>query len=177
MNDAATASGTERPPSGGLVRSFPQSFRASDSLLFRSYAVVAGLLGLLIGLLLTAALVVWFVSTLGSSALVTSSNALIGVVAVFVLGPLFAPVLLVARRHRDGRPNARYDRRLALAGYLFVASLYVGLVITVPPAQQASVSGVLAPVVELLYGLPQVVGVVPPVVAAALLWLVHRRSR
>jgi hypothetical protein len=177
MSDAATASETGQRTSGGLVRSFPDSFRASDSLLFRSYAVVAGLVGLLISLLLAAALIVWFVSTLGSSALVTSSNALLGVVAVFVLGPLFAPVLLVARRHRRGRPDARYDRRLALAGYLFVASLYVGLVITVPPAQQEAISGVLAPVVEFLYGLPAVVGVVPPALAATLLWLVHRRSR
>ena len=176
MSDAATAGETDRRSSGGLLRSFPYSFRASDSLLFMSYAVVAGLLGLLIGVLLAFALAVWFVSTQGSSALVTSSNALLGVVAVFVLGPLFAPVLLAARRHRRDRADARYDRRLALAGYLFVASLYVGLVITVPPSQQESVSGTHAPVAEFLYGLPQVVGLVPPLLAAALIWLVHRRS-
>lgn len=177
MSDGATVDEGDRRSTGGLLRSFPDSFRASDSALFRSYAVLAGLLGLLAALLFAAALIVWFVSTLGSSALVTSSNALIGVVAVFVLGPLFAPVLLVARRHRRGRPDARYDRRLALAGYLFVASLYVGLVISVPPDQQEPVSGALAPVVGFLYGLPQVVGVVPPLLAAGLLWLVHRASR
>lgn len=177
MTDAATASRTEEPTSSGLLRSFPYSFRASESRLFKSYVVVAGLVGLLIGLLLTFALIVWFVSTLGQSALVTSSNALIGVVAVLVLGPLFAPVLLVARRHRRGGSTVDYDRRLAAAGYLFVVSLYVGLVITVPPEQQEPVSGVLAPVVTFLYDLPQVVGVVPPLLAAALVWLVHRRSR
>ena len=177
MNDAATVSESDRPSSGGLVRSFPQSFRASDSRLFRSYVVVAGILGLLLSLLLTFALIVWFFSTLGSSALVTTSNALLGVVAVFVLGPLFAPVLLVARRYRRGTSDVRYDQRLALAGYLFVASLYVGLVISVPSGQQESVSGLLAPLVEFLYGLPQIAGVVPPVIAAALLWAVHGRSR
>lgn len=177
MSDATTVDEGDRRTSGGLLRSFPDSFRASDSALFRSYAVLAGLLGLLVALLFAAALIVWFVSTLGSSALVTSSNALLGVVVVFVLGPLFAPVLLVARRHRRGRPDARYDRRLALAGYLFVASLYVGLVISVPPDQQEPVSGALAPVVGFLYGLPQVVGVVPPLLAAALLWLAHRTAR
>lgn len=174
MTDAATAGETDRPTPTGLVRSFPRSFRASDSLLFKSYAIVAGLVGLLLSLLFTFALIVWFFSTLGSSALVTTSNALLGVVAVFVLGPLWAPVLLVARRHRRGDADARYDRRVALAGYLFVASLYVGLVITVPPDQQESVPGALTPIVEFLYGLPQVVGVVPPLVAALLVWVAHR---
>ena len=176
MSDTATAGESDQQSSGGLLRSFPYSIRASDSLLFCSYAIVAGLLGLLLTLLFASALTVWFFSTLGQSALVTSSNALLGVVALFVLGPLFAPVLFVARRHRRGEGNAHYDQRLALAGYLFVLSLYAGLVITVPPAQQESVTGLQAPVVAFLYGLPQVYGIVPPVLAALLIWVVHKRS-
>lgn len=79
-------------------------------------------------------------------------------------------------READESPiDRRYDRGLALAGYLVVASLYVGLVTTVPPAQQEPVSGVAAPVVETLYALPAAAGVAPPLAAVAVLVAVHRR--
>jgi hypothetical protein len=81
--------------------------------------------------------------------------------------------LLVARRRRRTGAGGIYDPLLAIAGYLFVASLYVGLVISTPASQQQAVSGPLAPLVTALYGLPQLAGLLPPVVAAATIGVVH----
>jgi hypothetical protein len=97
------------------------------------------------------------------------------VVGLFIVAPTLAPTLLVARRHRrEGRGHRSYDAALALVGYLFLLSVYVGVVITVPPAQQTTPTGALAPLIAVLYGLPQLVGLVPPVVGALLIVAVHR---
>jgi len=120
------------------------------------------------------ALVRWFFTTLGQSALATTSNAFLGVVAMFVLGPLFAPVLLVARRHRRDESTPTYDGGVALAGFAFLVSLYVGLAISVPPQYQSADPGAVGSV---LYSLPQLWGLVPPVVGAALVAVVHRLLR
>lgn len=174
MAETATDDGSYR----GVVGALPYALRASDSWLFRSYAVVGALLSLLVGALLLMGLVVLVDATLGSSASVTLSRAFYAVVGLLVVAPMLAPVLLVARRHRRRTAVAPgYDRRLALAGYGYVLSLYVGLVVSTPSGSRSSVDGALAPAVEALYALPQAAGVVPPLLAAAAIALVHRRSR
>lgn len=171
MTDTATARAPDENAYSGVLGAYRYAFGASDSVLFRTYAFVSALLGLALTLLFAFTLTVWFVSTLGQSALTTASNAFLGVVALFVLGPIFAPVLLVARAHRRGADTGeRYDFLLGLAGYAFVVSLYAGLVITVPPAQQTSTH----PIALALYSIPQAFGFVPPVLAALSIWAVHR---
>lgn len=166
----------------GVVSAFPYAARTSDSWVFRSYVVVGGLATLGIGLVVVLGLVVLIgqTATVGGGSL-TLSRAFYAVIGLFVVAPLVAPVLLVARRHRTDRGrDPAYDAALALAGYLFLASLYVGLVITVPPAQQTEPSGALetiAPVIEMLYNLPQLAGLVPPTVAALAILAVHRAMR
>lgn len=172
----------------GLPGAFPYAFRASGSWLFRSYAVVSAVAAAAIGLLVALGLVVLIARTAAvEGGSLTLSRSFYVVVGLFVVAPVLAPTLLVARRHRRGnaRPGDRYDLALALAGYLFLLSLYVGLVIAVPPELRAAprpfsvpVVGVetvaLVPVVEFLYGLPAPAGIVPPVVAAALIGVAHR---
>lgn len=171
MTDAATA-GEEY---SGLLGAFRYSFRASDSLAFRLYVFVSFVLGIFLGIIFVLALVFWFTEVLGQSALTTTSNAFLGVVALFVLGPLFAPVLFVARRHRRGEtPFPAYDTLLALAGFVFVISLYVGLVATVPPKYQSPNPGTVG---GFLYSLPQLYGLVPPLLAALLIFVLHRLAR
>lgn len=166
---------------GGVLGAFPYALRASESWLFRSYVLLGGLLAVAVGFLFVAAVIgVIAATTGGQGGLLTLSRSFFAVVGLFVVVPLVAPVLLVARRHRrsaegeDGGSDATYDAALAGAGYLFVGALYLGLVISVPPAQQTAPTGALAPVVAALYSLPQPAGVVPPLVAAALVPLVHR---
>lgn len=161
---------------GGLFGAFPYAVRASDSRLFKSYVLVGGLVAALVGLLFALGLVVLLGNTVGTAGGTFSfSRAFFVFVGFVVVAPLVAPVLFVARRHRRGRPDASYDAALAATGYLFLGSLYVGLVILTPADSQESVTGPLAPVVEALYALPQVAGAAPPLLAACSIWLVARR--
>jgi hypothetical protein len=163
----------------GVFGAFPYAFRQSDSLLFRSYVLVGALAALAVTVLFGAGLVVLIAQTAAiEGGSLTLSRAFYVVVGLFVVAPLVAPVLLVARRHRRAEGNdARYDLALSLAGYLFVVSLYVGLVVTVPADQQTTPTGAVAPVVEALYALPQLAGVVPPLLASAVIVLTHRLLR
>ncbi|WP_251341573.1 hypothetical protein [Haloplanus halophilus] len=163
---------------GGVVGAFPYAFRASDSRLFRSYVVLGGLLTLAVGLLFVTALVAVIANTTGGGGTLTLSRSFFAVVGLFVVVPLVAPVLFVARRHRrEGGSEGPYDAALAATGYVFVLSLYVGLVASVPPDQQTTPTGALAPLIAALYALPQVAGVVPPLVAALFVPVCHRLFR
>ncbi|WP_129112765.1 hypothetical protein [Halegenticoccus tardaugens] len=157
----------------GVFGAIPYALWRSDSWLFRAYVVVSTLVALAVSLLVLFALIVLIGNTAqlqGGS--LTVSRAFYVIVGLFVVGPLLAPTLLVARRHRRGFARAdHYDALLALAGFLFLGSLYVGLVITVPPAQQTPGVG---PAVEFLYALPAAYGLVPPLVCALLIAAVHR---
>jgi len=166
---------------GGVIGAFPYAFRATDSWLCRSYVAVGGLLTVAVGVLFVAAVIGIIAGTTGGrGGSLTLSRSFVAVVGLFVVVPLVAPVLFVARGHRRDDERAdrtAYDAGLAVTGYLFVAALYAGLVISVPPGQQTTPEGVLAPLVAALYALPQLAGSVPPVLAAALIPLVHRRLR
>jgi len=159
---------------GGVIGAIPYAFRTTDSYLCKSYVVVGTLLAAALGVLFTLALVVLVANTGGGpGGTFTFSRAFFIVVGMLVVVPTVAPILLVARRHRRTGSDDRYDAALAVAGYAFVASIYLGLVISVPREMQtAAASG---GVVGLLFGLPQAVAVVPPLAAAAVIALVHRR--
>jgi predicted neutral ceramidase superfamily lipid hydrolase len=163
----------------GLVGAFPYAARKSDSWLFRSYVGVSALVALTVALLVGFGLVVLIANTArfaGGS--LTLSRSFYVVVGLLVVLPVVAPTLLVARRHRRGTARGRRtDALLALSGYVYVFTLYVGLVVTVPPGQQTPPTGALAPVIVFLYGLPQLAGLVPPLVGAGLLYLVSRVTR
>lgn len=161
---------------GGVPGAFPYAARASDSWLFKTYAGLGGLLALLVGLVFALGTVYVVGRTLGAAGGTFSfSRAFVVFVGFVVVAPLLAPVLFVARRHRRTGSTRRYDATVAATGYVFVASLYVGLVILTPAERQVSVSGALAPVVEALYALPGWAGAVPPVLGALAIWLAARR--
>jgi hypothetical protein len=161
---------------GGVLGAFPYAFRATDSWLCRSYVLVGGLVTVAVSVLFIAAVIGIIAGTTGGrGGSLTLSRSFVAVVGLFVVVPLVAPVLFVARRHRRDDPaDDRYDAALAATGYLFVGALYVGLVVSVPPNQQTTPTGALAPVVATLYALPGLAGLVPPLVAAALIPLCHR---
>jgi hypothetical protein len=164
---------------GGLVGAFPYAVRTSESRLFRVYAVGGGLLAGLIVVLFALALVTLLGRTAGATGgTFTFSRAFFVVVMVLVVVPLVAPVLLVARRHRRSGSTAEYDRALAGAGCLFVFALYLGLVISAPDSLTDDPGGgPLGAVVTWLYALPRTAGAVPPLVAAAGVYAVHRLVR
>lgn len=161
---------------GGALGAFPYAARTSDSWTFRAYTVVAALAAVATVLTFALSLVGIVASTANQTASVTLVRAFVLVVMLAVLVPTVAPVLLVARRHRLGRAvDPRYDRALAMGGFVFLTSLYVGLLASVPPEMHQPTTGPLAPLLETLYALPQLTGLVPPSLAAGLVWLLHRR--
>lgn len=179
----ATAEGDEREREGeaaysGLVSAFPYAFRRSDSWLFRGYVLVGGFVAVVVTLLFVFALVVLVAATTGGpGGTFTVSRAFFIVVGLFVVAPVLAPILLVARHHRRERSDKGYDAALALAGFLLLVSLYVGVVITIPPEQQTTPTGVLAPVIEGLYALPALAGLLPPALAVVVIYLAHRFTK
>ena len=158
---------------GGLFGAFPYAFGASESRLFKSYVAIGGLLALLIAFAFVLS-VIRVIGATGGSATLDFSRVFVALIGLLVVFPIVAPVLLVARRHRRATgTGVTYDRRLAATGYLFLMSLYVGVIPTVPPEYQTESNAV----VEGLYGLPMAVGLAFPISIVVVMFLVHRRSK
>jgi hypothetical protein len=160
----------------GVVGAFPYALRTSESWLFRSYAAVSAVVAAVVALLFGAGVVQLIAATAGvPGGALTLSRAFFVVVGLFVVVPVVAPTLLVARRHRRSEgATPRYDAALALAGYAFLCSLYVGLLVASPAAFETVPDGPTAPLVAALYALPRPVGLVPPLLGAAGIVLAHR---
>ncbi|SFR89967.1 hypothetical protein SAMN05216559_0719 [Halomicrobium zhouii] len=176
-DDQADASDSEDDSYAGVFGAFPYAFWSSESYLFKSYALVGGFLALAVALLFGLSVVVLIGATAGApGGSFSFSRAFFVFVGLTVVAPLLAPILFVARRHRRGVSSARYDATLAALGYVFVGSLFVALVITVPPGLQEAVTGPFAPLIEFLYGRPPLTGLVPPLAVAVLIVLAGRRA-
>lgn len=184
MSDGGTATADDAADAGdddgysGVLGTYPYAFRQSASRLLRSYVVLGGLFTLFAAFLFGFALITTIAGTLGAGggtfSFVRSFVLFVGTVVVV---PLMAPVILVARRHRRSVSTVAYDRALAASGYLLVAAVYLMLVITAPAELRDAPSGATAPIVEVLYGLPPLAGVVPPLAAVVVGYLLHRRYR
>lgn len=168
---------------GGVVGAFPYAARRSGSWLFRAYAVVGTLATLAIGFGFLASLLGVVADTAGGGGgTVTFSRAFVVVVALFVLLPVVAPILLVARRHRTDEGTTRYDAALALGGFVFLLTLYLGLVASMPECFRTAgattcrppPTGALAPVVAALYAVPPLAGLLFPLAGAGSVALAHR---
>lgn len=155
----------------GLPGAFVYAFRHSGSLLFRTYAVASALLAGFVVVLFALGLIRWILRPVG----LVGERAFLLVIAILVFVPVVAPVLVVARRHRLRESRPADDRWVALAGYGVVVSVWLGLVIVAPPGDPRP--GPLRPAVRTLYGLPDGVGIVPPLVGLVGLWIAVTRTR
>jgi len=165
---------------GGMFGAIPYAIRTSDSWLFRGYATLGTLVVGFVAVLFAFAIVGVFASTTGGRGGTFSfSRAFFVFVALLVVAPVLAPILSVARKHRRGAGEHSYDVGMGALGVTLLASLYVGLVATVPPEQEESYGGVgeavVVPIVEFLYDLPPVAGLAFPAVVAVAILLYHRR--
>lgn len=170
----------------GALGAVPYALRRSDSWLFRSYVIVGGVAALLVAFLTLLGIVVLFGQTAdfrgGSLTLSRSFYLLVG---LFAFVPLVAPMLLVARRHRRVGEKTSYDRWLAASGYLFVLSLYGGVIASMPAefeldgelVTRPAPSGLTAPIVEALYAIPPELSVLVPLAGALVIVGVHYALR
>ncbi|WP_418281662.1 hypothetical protein [Halorubrum sp. DTA98] len=160
----------------GVFGAIPYAIRNTDSWTMRVYGVVGALSAMFIAVVVTLALVDWMAETAEMDGGIFLFSRSLYVIAGFAaVAPLIAPLLFVARRHRRNDPVADgYDRKLAYTGFLFLVSLYVGMVISAPADLRDPSESVL---VNALYALPSLAGVIPPIVAAGLVFWTHRRLR
>jgi hypothetical protein len=173
----ATDASPDEDAYGGLLGAFPYAFRRTESRLCKLYVAVGGLLGGVLALFFGLALVVQIFNTLSAGGTFTFSRALFLLVGLFVVGPVIAPILLVARRHRRTGSDARYDRLLATTGVLFLLSLYLGVVASAPPDLRSPATGPLAPLIGVLYALPAPAAILFPLAGATGILLAHRQAR
>ncbi len=170
----------------GLLGAFPYAFRRSRSRLFRAYVVVGGVLAAILGVFFTFALVVAIANTAGfGGGTITFVRSVFLLLGFVVVTPLLAPVLFVARHHRREGDDPRYDFALAVTGAVYIVTLYLGAVASMPAefeldgevTTRPDPSGLAAPLVEALYALPEVLSWTVPLAGAALIYLVHRWLR
>lgn len=154
----------------GLVGAFRYAVRQSRSWLFRSYVATSVVVGLFIAVLLVLGGITWLANPVAFG-----ERLVLGTLGILLLVPLAAPVLIVASRHRRSGSEPATDRWFGLAGYGFVAAIVLALFVTDP--SHHDVGGAAGPVVAWLDGLPDRYGLVPPVIAAAVIVAVARFTR
>ena len=172
---------------GGVFGAYPFAFRASESRLFKLYVVASALAVALIALLVTIAVVVLIGQTAAvQGGSLTLSRAFYVVIGLLVVLPAVAPTLVVARRRRRGTDtSSRHETALAAAGFLFLLSLYLGLVASMPETfmldgetvTRPPPSGLFGPVIAGLYAIPAIFSWTVPLAGAVLVGLAHRLFR
>lgn len=177
--DADAGADDSRAPASysALRRALGQSRRESASRVLRSYVWVSALVGLLLVLTVVLALPVWIAETVGHTALNKIARGVLPVIVLALLVPLFAPVAYVARNHRRETATRRSDAALGLAGYLYVFSIYLALVVSAPAEFRSEPTGVLAPAIEAAYALPALYSLAVPVLGALTIVVVQRIAR
>lgn len=154
----------------GLLGAYPFAFRQSPSWLFRSYVVTSALVGFYIAILLGLALVTWVANPVAFG-----DRALLGVIMIAVLAPVFGPVLIVARRYRRAASSLTADRWFAVAGYSVLGGILLALLISDPTPH--ATAGPLSGLLTFVDRVPRRYALIPPVGALAVLALVSWRTR
>lgn len=144
-----------------------------ESRLFRSYAAIGSLLALFVGTMFVLALPVWVVEIAGSGGgpLQRIGIGLLWLVGLAVVATMVLPMLFVVRRHRQSRPERQFA--FGLAGFTYVLSVYLALVVSAPSDLRDAPSGVLAPLLEALYGLPRLSGLLFPILGTLVLFAIE----
>ena len=160
----------------GVFGAIPYAIRTTDSWTLRVYGVVGGLAAAGIALVVALGLVVWMGETAGvQSGTFLFSRSLYVILGFAAVAPLLAPLLFVARRHRRDDPVAAgYDRKLAYTGFLFLFSLYLGMIVSAPAGLREPTDSAL---LSALYALPRPAGALFPVAAAGAVFWTHYRLR
>jgi len=156
----------------GLLGAFPYAFRASTSRLFKLYVLISGVATAFISLFIIVALVVLIgrtASIQGGS--LTLSRAFYVVVGLLIILPAVAPTLAIARRHRRGlTASKRLEAAVAVAGFGFLVSLYLGVVASMPATfsldDETTGTGEFEPLVAGLYAIPIEFSWVVPLIGA-----------
>lgn len=162
---------TSRASASVLAGAVRYALFGARSWTLRTYALVGTLVATFTAVLFVLAVPGWAAATAGGGPLERVAVGFLALVGLILVAAAFLPLLLVARRHRAGRPERQ--RAFGLAGWGYLAALYLGLVASAPPGLRSEPAGPLAPAIEVLYGLPRAAGAAFPLVAIGLVLAVE----
>lgn len=158
-----------RPRGSAILSALRSCMHVDRSWALRVYAPVGALVGGFAAVLVILAFPTWVAEVEGSSATLLLGPGLLVLGGLGVVGGTVAPVLLAASRLPEPGRHGRHERIYATLGFGFVGAVYIGFVISAPPAYRSEPSGPIAPAIEWLYGLDPLLGLVPPVATLAVL--------
>ncbi|MFP4591309.1 MAG: hypothetical protein ACLFMX_07875 [Halobacteriales archaeon] len=156
-----------RPRGSAVLAAVRSCLRADRSWLLRLYAPVGLLVALFAVILVVLALPTWVAEVHPGSATMMLGPGLLVIGGLAVAAGSMAPVIAAANRLPEA--NAALERGYGALGMAFLLGTYVGLIISTPPAYRSDLGGPLGVVVDWLYGLDPLLGVVPPAAAVSAL--------
>ena len=114
----------------GLVGTYKYAARKSRSLVFKSYVLISSVIGMFIVFLILLAGITWTANPTGVGPF--REQIILGAILLVVIIPLFAPVFVVSRRQQKSRSTTQTDCFMALVGYGYIVSFFIGLGILDP---------------------------------------------
>lgn len=164
----------ERPRGSAVLAAFRSCIGRERSWVLRAYAPVGTLVAAFALVLVALAFPTWVARVEGSSAPLLLGPGLLVLGGLAVAGGAVAPLLFAARRLPDPGRHHGHERAFGALGFGYVTAVYLGFVVSAPSAYRTAPDGPMAPVIEWLYGLDPLIGVIPPAVVLAVLLVYHR---
>lgn len=151
-----------------IAKSIKTSAASGRSWILRTYAILALALIVAIVLLVVLAIPTWIAASVDMTAIIMLAPALLVLVGLIGIGLIFAPLYAVATRFPVAGSDRTAETVYGALGYLIVAGLYLGVVVTVPTEYQSEPSPLMQPIVDYLYALEWYFGFIPPLLAFGL---------
>ncbi len=167
----------ELASTSALAQHYGSAINSGRSWVLRGYAALAVLLSAFVVLLVVLALPGWIARAVDTSATLMLAPGLLVLVGLALVVAWYAPVYLAVRRCPTPGTARGLERVYGLCGFGIIIGVYIGLLIAVPPAEQTTPPAAIAPLVEVLYGMPPAAGIVPPLVAMVALIAIDRIYR
>jgi len=114
----------------GLVGTYKYAAGKSRSLVFKSYVLISSMIGIFIVFLIVLAGITWTANPTGTGPF--REQIILGAILLVIIIPLFAPVFVVSRRQQKNRSTTQTDCFMALVGYGYIVSFFIGLGILDP---------------------------------------------
>ena len=111
----------------GLIGTYKYAAKKSRSLVFKSYVFISSVVGIFLVFLTTLAGITWTANPVGTGPF--REQILLGAILLVIVIPLVAPVFVVSRRQQKDRSTVRNEGFMAGAGYGYIVSLFITIVI------------------------------------------------
>jgi hypothetical protein len=157
----------------GLVGTYKYAAGKSRSLVFKSYVLISSMIGIFIVFLIVLAGITWTANPTGTGPF--REQIILGAILLVVIIPLFAPVFVVSRRQQKNRSTAQTDCFMALVGYEYIVSFFIGLGILDP--NNHKLYWPLEGVGRWVDSLPGSYGVVLIILSICMIAMVERKTR